>query len=544
MRRIFSPSLKPERIRLNIFMLIFFLTNAFKYFYIFCIFGFYFFIKMDRKITHISGPVSLYVFIVNNKKYLFFGDVHFSNEGSCEDNGIDCDHYDNKFGSVKLHNSDCTDFGALLHNWFTYNNEHNIKTDFYLEVPYTKSDVRHKTSEFIELLEEKTSYFPYANESWISLIADIMYPCFVRDKKGCPYYPNVHAHYADIRVTETSEGLVFHDLFNLAYINNYIYDNIDKMDDIMFELVKQDYWSYLVMLVTNYDTIYGLMIDFDHYQTNMPTLIALSDHIKVPEIKRQYISMLASMEDMTVTRDVFEYQELKMYRIAAEIIKLYDKNPVIAKQLYQFTQSRARILIAFYINSIEKALDKEYTRSEFLDMIAYYDDEFSNITVLHMDTYTLSRMFIQDESSEIIVYTGSHHTLNYVAFFEALHVNPNLIIPENNSPASIRCLYHPQLPRYIDALKYKTYIYFREKALHILNTIDTKDKKYIMTQYGQWYNITVAKNKHPAFKDLYNIYYISDNKQKEISWDKLKTMQLIIKYLTLEASSKTQKMTI
>lgn len=488
---------------------------------------------MNTKITNISGPVSLYVFFHDNKKYFFFGDIHFSNEGSCESNNIKCDHYDNMFKEVKLYNTNCTDFGALLHNWFTYNNEHDIKTDFYLEVAYTKSDLRHATIGFNTLMEDKTDYFPYENESWISLVADIMNPCFIRDKTGCKYYPNVHAHYTDIRTSETLEGLYFHDLFNLHYILEYIYDNIDTMDDMMFNKVKEEFWVYLVMLITNYDTIFELMIDFDHYQTNMPQLIQLGDDLRIPEIKEIYIATLSSMDEMTVIRNVMEHENLKMYRIAAEIIKFYNKDPEMSKNLYHFTKSKARKIINFLIDAVQLSLDKEYDRKDFLTVIGDYNNKLTVITSLHMDVYTLSRMFTQDKSTEIIAYTGAFHTQNYVDFFQTFITNPNLSIPENNNPntlTNLRCLYHHRLPNYIDALKYKNYIYYRQRAMRILNNVD-KGKAYVITQYGQWYNVTIVKNKHPLFKDLYDVHYILKNKQEVVSWDKVKTMQLIIKYL-------------
>jgi 3-methyladenine DNA glycosylase AlkC len=484
---------------------------------------------MNKKITNISGPVSLYVFFVNNKKYFFFGDIHFSNAGSCESNNIKCDHYDNKFKDVKLYNTNCTDFGALLHNWFTYNNEHDIKTDFYLEIPYTKSDLRHGTVHFNTLIEDKTDYFPYTEESWISLVADIMNPCFIRDKTGCQYYPNVHAHYTDIRTTETLEGFFFHDLFNLHYISEYIYDNIDTMNDIMFSNMKAEFLEYLVILLTNYDTIFQLLIDFDHYQTHMPELIKLGNDLQIPEIKEIYISILDNMDEMTVIRNVMEHQNVKMHRIASEIIKFYNKNPDLAKNLYQFTKEKAHKIIDFLIHDVELSLDQDYNKKEFLTIIADYNDKFIVLTSLHMDVYTLSRMFTQD-GTDVITYTGSYHTENYVDFFKQFITNPNLSIPTSNKLNNLRCLYHQSLPNYIDALKYKNYMYYRKRAIFILDNVN-KDKPYVIQQYGQWYNITIVKNKYPLFKELYNIHYILKNKQEITSWDKLKTMQLIIKYL-------------
>lgn len=470
---------------------------------------------MFKKINSISGPASLYIFFVNNKKYIFFGDLHFSNEKSCESEGKICDHYDSTFTDVVLYESDCTDFGALIHNWFTYNNEHNIKTDFYIETAFTKADERYGALEFKQLVQTKTDYFPYENESWLSLIADIMRPCFVRDKKNCNYFPNVHAHYADIRYTDTSEGTIFHDLFNLNHISNYIRNSSGN-----FEQLKSDYWNYLTILVENYDTIFGLMMDFDHYQTNMPILLALSEQFENQDMKEIYLMILNDMDEMTVIRD-----GNKMYRSAAEIIRLYNKNPDIAVKIYQYTKTQATTYITFLVDSLLEALNKTYDKKTFREIMYFYEHTFISIASLHMDMYTLARMFIQDESTEIITYTGDFHTKNYVNFFQTYFNNPSLIVDDN-----IRCLSSTRIPIYLDALKYKTYMHYRQEAIRILDALSESDTIQI-PRLGVWTNITISRNVHPLFNTLYNINYTLNGTRKEVSWTKLATLQYLIRYI-------------
>ena len=160
-----------------------------------------------EEITVISGPVSMYIYEYNNKKYYFFGDKHHGRATKCQEKGYKCDSFDYSFTNVKSIGSNCSQMGVLLHNWFVYNNDHNIKTDFYLETFYTKENKRFNEEENLQLINRRkqnntqiqTNDAPFENKSWLELVSYIMAPCFIREKENCPYYPNVHAHYIDVR---------------------------------------------------------------------------------------------------------------------------------------------------------------------------------------------------------------------------------------------------------------------------------------------------------------------------------------------------------
>src|SRR4029079_1159932 len=91
------------------------------------------------KVTQISGIDSLSIFNYNNKLYVMFGDIHSSINKYCDIKN-NCDYFDYTFEKVKTYNSSCTSILPLLYLWMLYNNNHNIKTDFYLEESFTKLD--------------------------------------------------------------------------------------------------------------------------------------------------------------------------------------------------------------------------------------------------------------------------------------------------------------------------------------------------------------------------------------------------------------------
>lgn len=496
---------------------------------------------MYKKITTISGPVSLYIFIVDNKKYIFFGDSHFTNKGACEDNNMLCDHYDNEFKDTILYDTECSDFGALIHNWLIYNNDNDIKTDLYIETPFTKSNKRSSENYFNTNMSKKTSYFPYENESWLNLIADIMLPCFIRDKNKCQYYPNVHSHYIDVRVTEDEEGILNVDLFFLSNMNNYIMSNMDTVDKNTLIDMITDYWTFINILLNNYNLIFNLMMNANDYNDNLLELHELADNFINEGMKNTYFNILDNLEDMTVYRN-----DTKMYRIAAALMKLYQKNPDIAENIYTYIKKLTQNYLISVITLLTQQEINITNKKTFIKFMDYCADKLLSIATYHMDMYTLTRMFIQDESSEIILYAGDAHILNYVSFFENYLSNPKLIINNNNKS---KCLSDFKIPIYINALTYKIYMYYRQKAVNILNMLENnnyiidklsdwrntiiKKNKYIIDQLGDWRNIIIEKNTNYLFNTLYNIYYNINNIEYVISWDKIKTIKLIIKHLQL-----------
>ena len=181
-----------------------------------------------QEIKTISGIISCYIFQSYDKKYILFGDRHFNRNGNCKEQGHLCDHFDGTFENTYSYGSDCTTIGALLHNWLTYNNDHNIKTDFYVESIYTKNDRQHD-QEYLNIIKnrkinkyhikpgtKKSNNSPFKDKSWLQLIPIIMYPCFIREKTGCPYYPNVHSHYIDVRLMDTIDGVINVNPFSLS----------------------------------------------------------------------------------------------------------------------------------------------------------------------------------------------------------------------------------------------------------------------------------------------------------------------------------------
>src|SRR5258708_4428709 len=229
---------------------------------------------MYNDITVISGIVSCYIFNYNNKKYYLFGDQHFGREGNCQEKGFKCDYFNYTFTNTHTYGSDCTSIGVMLHNWFTYNNDHDIKTDFYIETLYTKENERIINKEYTDIIKNrrlnKLTYNKnikedvFKNKSWLQLLPIIMEPCFIKNKINCPYYPNVHVHYIDIRHIENNKIQLVNP-FSLKYLYHHIKNN-NTLSVGEFYKLKDAILILIDYILNNYEFILHTLLDVHGYE--------------------------------------------------------------------------------------------------------------------------------------------------------------------------------------------------------------------------------------------------------------------------------------
>ena len=341
----------------------------------------------------ISGINSFYYYEYNNKKYYFFGDLHGYNDG-CDEY---CDYYNYTFTEVVSYNNNCTDIAALLHNWFNYNNKNEIKTDFYLEDSFTKSNIDRRTK-FKEAMIQRhhnpynafKTIFPYTNASYLELLQDLLQPCLVPDKTSCPYYPNVHVHYTDIRAIDDIRVSPF----NLKFL---------------YGASKQDIVNTIRTLVYHFDDLLLGILDLNYH--NMITILK---HIKLSSpVKIKYDLLLLKLDELTVIR-----QDVKMHRVAWS---LYN-HPDIKDFILTLCHNEFKNLN--YTKELVKIKD-DLTLDLFLQK---YINLFTIINAYIFDAYLLSRMFNQD-GEEIVVYAGAAHIEVCALYFQTLGLDPIYMVP-------------------------------------------------------------------------------------------------------------------
>lgn len=418
-------------------------------------------------IKYITDVNSLYIYEIGEKKYFFFGDQHKSkSKGSCQEKlDIKCDDYNDNFTDGKYYGSSCTSIGILLHNWFTYNKDYYINTDFYLELGFTNEDERKdlkNTIDEINKLKRNKNYemdINIENISWMELIASLMDDCFIKSKKNCQYYPSVHSHYADVRKLENKNESIYADPFLLFDLMNFIKDNFPRSDEKLLEL--KDELSIIMSIITyDYRKLINGMLSPDGFDKFIEEYSNLSKSFS-SRLSKFYIKKIMNMKKISVIRD-----GVRMHKVAAELLRLKKESPYIAYLIEELIYDKAD----FYIDTVKvlyddvlNAFEYEYYQYNIYDKAVLIMEAFQSIVMdlvplsaLSMDAYLLARMFLQTESSEIIVYAGSAHIQHYSDFFENYLAVPRLVGVD--SVFDNRCLNVVDLPKYLDANKYRKYV--------------------------------------------------------------------------------------
>lgn len=407
-------------------------------------------------IDTISGAVNLFIYEYNHKRYYFFGDFHVTRKNSCYDKGIQCDAFNYNFTNTTNANTSCTTIGALLHNWFIYNNINHIKTDFYLEEYYTKEPEREEDQEYINIIKNRSTVntrqgAPFKEKSWMQLLPYIMSPCFIPNKSLCPYAPNVHLHYIDVRTIVIKNDIVNITPFSIESILIYM---IEHQPTTIGEFIKirKEMDTVIDFSIDNFKTLlhYLLSNQIDAYKQALLSTNSL------------YISEQINYIDYFTFNGVFkiahELQRLQLSfpemhdRLLAYIDKVIDN---IMLKVERYRESIKQSITKYNILKKRKVLHimgLRHLYEDYIKIINGYQLIFVNLEAILMDIYTLSRMFIQD-GDEVIVYAGAYHTKIYQQFFDDF-ATPLLIIPYTKGT---NCLTHPDIPKYIEANKFKNF---------------------------------------------------------------------------------------
>lgn len=375
----------------------------------------------------ISGPVSLNVLQIGDRLFFLFGDQHYSMDQGCEEQlSVECDTFDYGYEQSVVYDSNCWTIGALLDEWFTYNNANGITTDFYLEVPFIKGSKREGTmvSETVDDRRKEEDYRMHLPElitegnGWLETVAAFFQDCLIEGKSQCEYGPNVKFHYVDIRARNSSG---FSDLYFAGYYENMIYDQVHELQRrtvIDSNPALQDLHSLFMLydVLLDINILLRLCFSFEDIRV-------ILDDIHVPTLTPAINAIFTRIKEGMVQNAVFRNNML-IHRAAAECHRLRMVNPKIANALkdyitYQLinvqkeTRDYFKTLYQEFVN-----INQESNVIESIIELTYLLS--STITVWSpwiMDVYTLARMFLQP-SKEVVVFAGHIHTSNQVEFLK------------------------------------------------------------------------------------------------------------------------------
>ena len=398
------------------------------------------------EIEAISGPISLHIHEYNGKKYYFFGDQHDSiTKYNCfKQQDVVCDNLSEDLSNITITDNNCTDLPTLLNNWFTYNNNQGIKTDFYMEVGFVEKDLN-----FNQVIQEST----------IDVIYNFMNNCFKRDKLNCQFQPNVHLHYADIRRVSDENPYIanpftFYDI--RQYIDNYQYVDVDDSIVILNQII-----AIIQIIIINSDILMNAILETNNYEDIVNNLLKFKRYLN-DDFSNLYHDKISNMLKITAVRD-----GKRMHRAAAELWRLAKqdkqmatliKDYVYQEHLKSFSENKRiyeRLVKILKSQNLKRDYSLNKLKGEINSIVNLFYGLFSGESSVIMDAYLLARMFLQTDSKEIIVYAGADHGRTYSDFFEfKLQSDKKLSI---DNYLDDRCIISVDLPKYLEANKYRKY---------------------------------------------------------------------------------------
>ncbi len=408
--------------------------------------------------VYVSGANSLYVYRYNNKLYFFFGDEHFSMENGCEQQyNIKCDVFDYGYENSVLYDTNCWTIGSLLDEWFTYNNYYGVKTDFYIETTFVKGTARIMSDVPATIIgrKQKEDYKfrpPELTGDWMNSITHYFGSCLIKEKKYCKYGPNVRFHYTDIRAYEIKPnyGPMQREITNF-YLPIYSGPN-----SLSLSILKQIHntnpnrSAYFEDVINNIQSIfilYNVLLDYTLITKLCFSTDNISDilnTIQLPKLS-QSISKIYTETKLNIIKHSVMRNGILMTKTAAEFNRLSLSNQYIANKLVLYIHEllERELIEARKLNAelYEKFVIVLNRTDDILDDIININEDLRGVTVaissIIMEVYTLSRMFIQQDSQQIITYAGYYHIIYQTGFFKYLGAD---VVIEHPVSSNSRCI--------------------------------------------------------------------------------------------------------
>lgn len=375
----------------------------------------------------LSGATSLRVYKYADRNFYFFGEYHDSGTiNGCTD---DCDNYDSYYRGLEIKGGNCMTVGALFEMWLQYLFDNKSLTDLYMEVPFTKSkyeewnqaayqaDIIQGLRDGLSDLEEYEGDDRAEKYGWLGTFFWFYDKCFHPDKTLCKYNPWIRFHYADVRwfnqtmknyYRKGGAGSLQPDLFILN--DEKVFFIID--DAIFFKKNKVlREFAYIISRLLDSDALYRFyMTDENPFDI----LNEIADLTMKTEIGTWFVNKILTISNLFVIRNGKSH-----HRTAWEYLRLKKENPKIAEKLHDYFEGYLSEKHIELVNIIRRNLDflvQDYEINGFTNIA----NIMALISIWGMDIYTISRMFIFDDSKDVIYFAGDYHSQNMSKFLDTL----------------------------------------------------------------------------------------------------------------------------
>lgn len=391
---------------------------------------------MEHDVIFISGPVRISILKYKDINFYIFGDSHGSATiGDCESQNID------NYWTI----------GKLLEEWFLYNYNNRIQTDFYLEIPFLKYNTHDKNIG--------------TSKGWIGILSRLSQPCFSKDKTICKYYPYVRFHYANIRrVDDTGDINIFRTKIPIEKLLSFISNVLDYNTDLnnLNNSLRTMLYDLVMLSRLLYENLEEIFANVYMGNTDLSLVInsyRFTEYIR-PDglIGNIYNKTLNDILDkLSVNNANTDY--ITLHRTANEFYRLSKNYPEIAYKLKLFIGDALSFFKQRYVDVWEQLIeemitgftsivyvDKEHTLMKYSkilhDKALRINRIFVTLGTLDVDTYVISRMFLQADTKQVFAYLGSNHAYNYM-FFISNYLNAEVLY-SNSYSKNNRCIAVPR----------------------------------------------------------------------------------------------------
>lgn len=358
----------------------------------------YYPISDNMEKIYFSGPNSASTGILNDCKYIFFGDSHFSEENLCQDpckqSKTLCKHYN---------------ITEYLSNIFKNNSLKGNFNDFYLEIMY-----EHKKLSRSEFNSDRKGFIPKLAKNFES--------CFLKENISTA---NTRCHYIDTREIDI-ENCLFEDIFVREKMVRSTFQDL-----IIYQGEKINYVSIFRKFL--YFLYYGgYMKDFfdicigskDVINDLKKSVNLLLNDIGIAidiDSMKNFLNYLGN-ENIFVKRDghIFHRAGLQLYELGKE-----NSNSNLADNIKKYLTER--YIKKYTSNDISLYHLKEINpnKNDINEILEIWTYTYVKNTNPHIfDAMLLGRMFRQfGEKNHIdstlkVVYAGNNHANTYIDFFE------------------------------------------------------------------------------------------------------------------------------
>jgi GTP-binding protein EngB required for normal cell division len=373
----------------------------------------------NREKIYFSGPCSASIGILDNFTYIFFGDRHWSLDGTCQES------YKKSDISHKHYN--IVDYIKGIFKKNTMNNNFN---DLYMELVYNRKEFDNKA------FDNKSNDIDI---DFADLIRNSFKQCLLKTENDT----KTRCHYIDIR-TKMLEDVLFFDIFTQIHNFDLEFMNTDFKNTFRLFVYYLFHGGYL-------KKFFEIQINSENVKDDLRKEVEF--FLNDIGIKNN-ISDMKTFSAFLENNDIFASRENKCFhRAGLQLYELRKENNELADKIkkYLITMFNKEYTSNYNCGILKNLkLIIRNSRNKSYDLYNLLYQYYNYIHIISTNKYLFDAMLLgrlfrkfknsnHTESTLKIVYAGNDHVKTYIDFFETV-LNVNMFKYAASKEGNIRCV--------------------------------------------------------------------------------------------------------